>query len=54
MTAFIIFVYYNSYALEGLPNKIMAAEYELALPDEKKLIKELQETRKKLLVRGKN
>jgi len=42
------------YALEGLPNKIMASEYKLALPDEKKLVKELQETRKKLLVRGKS
>jgi predicted nuclease of restriction endonuclease-like (RecB) superfamily len=41
------------YALEGLPNKIMASEYKLALPDEKKLVKELQETRKKLLVKAK-
>ncbi len=39
------------YALEGLPNKVLASEYKLALPDEKKLVKELQETRKRLLQR---
>lgn len=37
------------YALEGLPNKVLAAEYRLALPDEKRLVRELEETRKKLL-----
>ncbi len=37
------------YALEGLPNKVLAAEYKLALPDVKRLVKELEETRKKLL-----
>jgi len=37
------------YALEGLPNKVLAAEYKLALPDEKKLIRELKETQKKLI-----
>jgi predicted nuclease of restriction endonuclease-like (RecB) superfamily len=36
------------YALEGLPNKVLAAEYKLALPDEKRLVRELEETRKKL------
>jgi predicted nuclease of restriction endonuclease-like (RecB) superfamily len=29
------------YALDALPNKILAAEYKLALPDEERLIKEL-------------
>ena len=33
------------YALEGLPNKIMAAEYRTALPDEKKLAAEIKRTR---------
>jgi len=37
------------YALEGLPNKVLAAEYKLALPDEKRLIHELKETQKKLI-----
>lgn len=36
------------YALEGLPNKIMAAEYRTTLPDEKVLVKELERTRKML------
>ncbi|MBF8296003.1 MAG: hypothetical protein HW389_2548, partial [Bacteroidetes bacterium] len=36
------------YALEGLPNKVLAAEYKLALPDEKRLVRELEETRKNL------
>lgn len=36
------------YALEGLPNKVMAAEYRTALPDEKLLAKELKRTRKLL------
>jgi predicted nuclease of restriction endonuclease-like (RecB) superfamily len=34
------------YALEGLPNKIMAAEYQMRLPDEKVLVAELERTRK--------
>jgi predicted nuclease of restriction endonuclease-like (RecB) superfamily len=33
------------YALEGLPNKVMAAEYRTALPDEKKLAAEIKRTR---------
>ena len=33
------------YALEGLPNKIMAAEYRVALPDEKLLVAEIEKTR---------
>lgn len=36
------------YALEGLPNKILASEYQLALPNEKELVEELVKTRKML------
>lgn len=32
------------YALEGLPNPVLAAEYKLALPDEEALISELEKT----------
>jgi len=41
------------YALEGLPNKVLAAEYRMALPDEKLLAEELQRTRLLLEHRGK-
>lgn len=33
------------YALEGLPNKVLAREYKLALPDEKRLAAEIEKTR---------
>jgi len=36
------------YALEGLPNKVLAAEYKLALPDVKLLQDELKKTQKRL------
>jgi len=36
------------YALEGLPNKVMAAEYQMTLPDEATLAAELERTRKLL------
>lgn len=36
------------YALEGLTNKVMAAEYRMALPDEKILAVELERTRRML------
>ncbi|GAP99717.1 hypothetical protein NIES2104_62830 [Leptolyngbya sp. NIES-2104] len=36
------------YALEGLPNKVMAAEYQMVLPDEKLLAAELERTRRTL------
>jgi predicted nuclease of restriction endonuclease-like (RecB) superfamily len=36
------------YALEGLPNKVLAAEYRMALPDEKVLVEELEHTRRML------
>jgi hypothetical protein len=34
------------YALEGLPNKVMAAEYQTVLPDEKTLAAEIRRTQK--------
>lgn len=40
------------YALEGLSNKVLAAEYKLALPDEKKLAQELRKTQKRLTDRS--
>jgi predicted nuclease of restriction endonuclease-like (RecB) superfamily len=39
------------YALEGLPNKVMAAEYRLALPDERALAEELRSTQRTLELR---
>ena len=36
------------YALEGLPTKILAREYRLALPDEKRLAAEIEQTRERL------
>ena len=36
------------YALQGLPNKVMAAEYKTVLPDEKLIAEELKRTRKSL------
>ena len=33
------------YALDGLPNKVMASEYRTALPDEKELAAEIERTR---------
>jgi predicted nuclease of restriction endonuclease-like (RecB) superfamily len=41
------------YALEGLPNKILAAEYRTKLPDEKLLVAELEKTRRLLAARAK-
>ncbi len=42
------------YALEGLPNKVLAAEYRTALPSEEVLAAELDRTRKVLAARGEN
>ena len=39
------------YALEGLPNKVMAAEYQTVLPDAKLLEAELDKTRRELEAR---
>lgn len=38
------------YALEGLPNKVVAREYLTALPKEKTLAEEIEKTRKRLTV----
>jgi predicted nuclease of restriction endonuclease-like (RecB) superfamily len=40
------------YALEGLPNKVMAAEYRTALPEEKVLAAELKKTQRALELRA--
>jgi predicted nuclease of restriction endonuclease-like (RecB) superfamily len=40
------------YSLEGLPNKVMASKYRLALPDEAVLTKELEKTQRALEQRG--
>ncbi len=37
------------YALDGLPNKVLAAEYKLKLPNEKVLVDELKKTQKAIL-----
>lgn len=42
------------YALEGLPNKVMAAEYRTALPDEKELAVEIERTQALLEERKKH
>ena len=39
------------YALDNLPNKVMAAEYQMVLPDEKRLAEELERTRRELEAR---
>ena len=39
------------YALEGLPNKVLAAEYRLQLPEEKVLVEELERTQTRLMSR---
>lgn len=39
------------YALEGLPNKVMAAEYKTVLPDVKRIAKEIDESRRKLEIK---
>jgi predicted nuclease of restriction endonuclease-like (RecB) superfamily len=40
------------YALDGLPNPILAAEYRTTLPDEAALVNELKRARRKLEARG--
>jgi predicted nuclease of restriction endonuclease-like (RecB) superfamily len=40
------------YALEGLPNKVLAAEYRMALPDEKLLAEEMARARRMLETRN--
>ncbi len=40
------------YALEGLPNKVLAAEYRTALPEERLFAEEIEKTRRQLETRG--
>jgi predicted nuclease of restriction endonuclease-like (RecB) superfamily len=40
------------YALDGLPNKVLAAQYKMALPDEQVLIAELKRTQHMLTSKG--
>jgi predicted nuclease of restriction endonuclease-like (RecB) superfamily len=42
------------YALEGLPNKVLAAEYKTVLPSEKTLVEEIDKTRNALEARRKD
>lgn len=42
------------YALDGLSNKVLAAEYRTALPEERLLVQELEKTRRQLEARGKS
>ena len=39
------------YSLEGLPNKVLASQYKLALPDEKVLAEELKRTQRAIELR---
>jgi hypothetical protein len=39
------------YALDNLPNKVLAAEYQMMLPDAKRLVAELERTRRELETR---
>jgi predicted nuclease of restriction endonuclease-like (RecB) superfamily len=39
------------YALEGLPNKVLAAEYRTTLPEEQLLVEEIRRTRRQIEVR---
>jgi predicted nuclease of restriction endonuclease-like (RecB) superfamily len=39
------------YALDGLPNKVLAREYRLVLPDEKRLAEEIEQVRELLEIR---
>ncbi|MDZ4252599.1 MAG: PDDEXK nuclease domain-containing protein [Sulfuritalea sp.] len=42
------------YALDNLPNKVLAAEYQTVLPDEKLIAKELERSRRELETRHAN
>jgi hypothetical protein len=41
------------YALEGLPNKVLAAEYRTTLPGERLLVEEIERTRRQIETRRK-
>ena len=38
--------------LDGLPNKVLAAQYKMALPDEQVLVAELKRTQRILISKG--
>jgi hypothetical protein len=40
--------FYLRYALDGLPNKILATEYRTVLPDEQLIAAEIEKTRRQL------
>jgi hypothetical protein len=40
------------YALEGLPNKVLAAEYRMALPKERALVEQIEKTRRQLATKA--
>jgi len=40
------------YALDNLPNKVLAAEYQTVLPDEKLIARELERSRRELVDRA--
>jgi len=42
----------DHYALDNLPNKVLAAEYQTVLPDEKLITEELERSRRELEERG--
>jgi predicted nuclease of restriction endonuclease-like (RecB) superfamily len=42
------------YALEGLPNKVLAAEYRTVLPKERALVEEIEKTRRQLATKPKH
>ena len=41
----------SRYALEGLPNKVLAAEYRTALPEERVIAEEIKRTRRQIETR---
>ena len=41
------------YALDGLPNKVVAAEYRMALPKERLLVEEIERTRRQIETQNK-
>lgn len=40
------------YALDGLPNKVLAAEYRTALPEERLLVNAIEQTRRQIETRA--
>jgi hypothetical protein len=40
------------YALEDLPNKVLAAEYRMALPKERAMVEQIEKTRRQLATKA--